>query len=121
MAEAGWYDDPTGVAGLRYFDGSSWTEHVRSEGHPPSPHEAGTERELFGETQPHPRPRGGRRTARLIAGAAVLLVTGVVGTYALLSDRGGREATAAGDSQPTSAETDGSEVTGGPASEPSTG
>lgn len=29
-SQAGWYRDPTGVEGLRYFDGSTWTDHVRS-------------------------------------------------------------------------------------------
>jgi hypothetical protein len=29
---AGWYRDPSGVAELRYFDGSQWTEHVTIDG-----------------------------------------------------------------------------------------
>jgi hypothetical protein len=29
MADAGWYDDPRGE-GLRWWDGSGWTEHVRA-------------------------------------------------------------------------------------------
>jgi hypothetical protein len=26
-APSGWYPDPTGVLGQRYFDGNDWTEH----------------------------------------------------------------------------------------------
>jgi len=36
MAEAGWYPDPAGSDGIRYFDGSGWTEHVRRPD-PPKP------------------------------------------------------------------------------------
>lgn len=34
----GWYDDPAGGGGLRYWDGSAWTDHTRrpaSDGSPP--------------------------------------------------------------------------------------
>lgn len=34
MAQAGWYNDPTGENQLRYFDGSNWTEEVAK--HPES-------------------------------------------------------------------------------------
>ena len=27
--EAGWYADPAGGSGARYWDGSQWTEHTR--------------------------------------------------------------------------------------------
>ncbi|MDZ7679910.1 MAG: phospholipid scramblase-related protein [Acidimicrobiales bacterium] len=30
--EAGWYADPMGRGELRYFDGSSWTEHISTKG-----------------------------------------------------------------------------------------
>jgi Protein of unknown function (DUF2510)/Domain of unknown function (DUF4352) len=33
---AGWYPDPDGAGGQRYWDGSAWTEH-RSPGAPPAP------------------------------------------------------------------------------------
>jgi len=32
MAEASWLADPTGVHELRYWNGSSWTEHVSDQG-----------------------------------------------------------------------------------------
>ena len=28
-AQAGWYPDPGGSAGLRYYDGQAWTEHLQ--------------------------------------------------------------------------------------------
>jgi hypothetical protein len=122
MAEAGWYDDPTGVAQLRYFDGRSWTEHVRSDEGPGSPHDAGTERQVLGDPETDdPRPRKRRRTALVVAGAALLLVTGAIGSYALFSDRGGQDAVAAADSEPRPAEPDATEVTELPAPEPSEG
>ncbi|WP_229742820.1 DUF2510 domain-containing protein [Gordonia jinhuaensis] len=27
MTPAGWYPDPSGAPGQRYFDGTQWTEH----------------------------------------------------------------------------------------------
>jgi hypothetical protein len=35
MANAGWYPDPAGGPGIRYFDGSRWTEHTATRGVPP--------------------------------------------------------------------------------------
>ena len=32
MTEAGWRPDPTGQGGLRYWDGTQWTEHVSAAG-----------------------------------------------------------------------------------------
>lgn len=32
MSAAGWFDDPRGVAELRWFDGDAWTEHVSTAG-----------------------------------------------------------------------------------------
>ena len=32
MSEASWLADPTGAHELRYWDGSSWTEHVSDQG-----------------------------------------------------------------------------------------
>ena len=51
---AGWYADPAGRFELRYWDGSTWTEHVSRAGQqftdPPSP-----------DATAGPRPRGQRR------------------------------------------------------------
>ncbi len=30
VAPAGWYDDPHGQASLRWWDGSTWTEHTHT-------------------------------------------------------------------------------------------
>ena len=35
MAEAGWYPDPAGGEGIRYFDGTRWTEHAHQPTPPP--------------------------------------------------------------------------------------
>jgi hypothetical protein len=32
MADASWLPDPTGAHALRYWNGSSWTEHVSDQG-----------------------------------------------------------------------------------------
>ncbi len=37
MPEPGWYDDPTGEAPQRWWDGERWTEHVSSPGTPAVP------------------------------------------------------------------------------------
>ena len=34
MADAGWWQDPTGRHELRYFDGNEWTAHVSDQGAP---------------------------------------------------------------------------------------
>lgn len=34
---AGWYQDPYAPSQLRYWDGSTWTEHVHSNRPPPTP------------------------------------------------------------------------------------
>ncbi len=34
MADAGWWQDPTGMHELRYFDGNEWTAHVSDQGAP---------------------------------------------------------------------------------------
>jgi Protein of unknown function (DUF2510) len=34
---AGWYTDPTGNGGLRWWDGKAWTEHLADAGAPPPP------------------------------------------------------------------------------------
>jgi hypothetical protein len=35
----GWYRDPSGEPGLRYWDGTSWTDQRKPSLVPPSPHE----------------------------------------------------------------------------------
>jgi hypothetical protein len=36
-AAPGWYADPAGRPGCRYFDGKAWTDHYDNRAHPPSP------------------------------------------------------------------------------------
>ena len=31
-ARPGWYEDPAGTGGERYFDGDEWTKHLRGGG-----------------------------------------------------------------------------------------
>ncbi|AZS12004.1 hypothetical protein SEA_ZETZY_34 [Mycobacterium phage Zetzy] len=33
----GWYPDPSGAPGQRYFDGTEWTSHSQPPGHTPQP------------------------------------------------------------------------------------
>ncbi len=37
VAEAGWYPDPNGDSGLRFWDGSAWTEYTTEGSAPPPP------------------------------------------------------------------------------------
>ena len=39
---AGWYPDPSGQPGQRYFDGTNWTDHVSKAGQPTTDPVAGT-------------------------------------------------------------------------------
>lgn len=74
----GWYGDPAGGPGSRWWDGSSWTDHVRdrppSDDPPPPPPEAGA-----GAGLPPTLPGGKRRTGLILFGAlAVGLVAATV-------------------------------------------
>lgn len=37
MAQPGWYPDPGGGSGMRWFDGVNWTQHVQPSPPPPTP------------------------------------------------------------------------------------
>ena len=37
QADAGWYPDPQGRVGLRYWDGSTWTDHLAPHPAPVAP------------------------------------------------------------------------------------
>lgn len=52
----GWYADPTGAPGRRFFDGQTWTDHRRGEP----------------EASPPPPPRGHGKAIALVAAVAVL-------------------------------------------------
>ncbi|MER6976934.1 DUF2510 domain-containing protein [Streptomyces carpinensis] len=81
MATPGWYPDPWheggGPAGHRWWDGTTWTEHV----HAPQP------------------PRGGKRrrglVVGLVAGALILVAGGVTAAVVLTGGDGGRTAPSA--------------------------
>ena len=63
---AAWYADPGGSGGLRYWDGSAWTEHLTAPSGAPS----------YGSTA-GPAPKG-RRVWPLFVVIGVLFVVGVV-------------------------------------------
>ena len=72
----GWYDDPAGAHGSRWWDGTSWTDHVREQppGDDPPPVPASAAPGV---------PLGSRRDRRVgIAVAAVILV-GLIATTAI--------------------------------------
>lgn len=82
----GWYEDPAGGGGQRYWDGASWTDDVRPVAHQDPPYEV--------ESVPavgmsdDPPGAGGRHAGRgpLIAGAGVLLVLALAVTAVAVSD-----------------------------------
>jgi hypothetical protein len=56
---AGWYPDPDGSGGQRYWDGSAWTEHrapASPEPAAPTEEHVGTHRAAEAEPQPEPEP-----------------------------------------------------------------
>jgi hypothetical protein len=68
MPPAGWYPDPEGQPGLRYWDGATWTEHR----HQPTPEQAGA-------SPPPQNSRGTWVTLAVVAQVGVCLVTFVLG------------------------------------------
>lgn len=62
---AGWYDDPSGNGGRRYFDGERWTDHFEP---PPDP-----QRQQQGETKER------EATGTIIAGYIFAFVMPIVG------------------------------------------
>ncbi len=64
---AGWFADPAGPGGLRWWDGTAWTEHTA-----PLPH---------AEPAPTPTPR--RRSRALIITLVVVIIGGLAGGLAL--------------------------------------
>src|SRR6478672_4750639 len=64
---AGWYPDPDGSGGQRYWDGSAWTEHRAPAAHEQAPPAAPAEPETAGSEQPTTvvplRPGGGAHRA----------------------------------------------------------
>lgn len=89
----GWYGDPAGTAGSRWWDGTDWTDHVRSappgDDPPPLPVGLGTG-DAEGSALPLSLSGRGRLTALVFAGALVigLVATAAVGlrTTATVSD-----------------------------------
>lgn len=75
MAEAGWYPDPSGAPGQRWWDGAQWTEHVHAAAPEPAT-----------ET---PAPKKGRgKKIGIIVGVAVALVVALVLTFSVVAIRG---------------------------------
>jgi hypothetical protein len=94
---AGWYPDPDGSDGQRYFDGQSWTEH-RAAAAPVEAHplDAGRPAQASGSNM---KVIGG-----VLAAVVVLVVVGVAAVVLTMkSDRGGVTHTPSGASAQTSA------------------
>jgi hypothetical protein len=82
--QAGWYRDPEGGTGQRYWDGDRWTDRERDAAPSSSPSSA--------DSQPMTRvaiqkARRAKQWRRVLAGVALLVVLGV-GGYAVLSGGG---------------------------------
>ncbi len=61
MAEAGWYSDPSGQRGLRFWDGSAWTDYTTTGSTPPPPPDT--------PEAANSAPQCGRPRARMIRSA----------------------------------------------------
>jgi hypothetical protein len=77
---AGWYPDPDGSGGQRYFDGQSWTDH-RS---PAAP--VAVEAPALESVGAEPKSSGpsGKVVAGIIAAVAVVLIIGAAAVYMTL-------------------------------------
>ncbi len=108
---AGWYPDPEGTGGQRYFDGRSWTDH-RS---PPAP-AAAYEAPALDALQAAPQKSGpnGKVIAGIVAAVAVLVVVGVTAVYLTMK-------TDVGDATVTHKPSDASAQTPSVGSDPETG
>ena len=108
---AGWYPDPEGTGGQRYFDGRSWTDH-RS---PPAP-AAAFEAPALDAMQAAPQKSGpnGKVIAGIVAAVAVLVVVGVAAVYLTMK-------TDVGDATVTHKPSDASAQTPSVGSDPETG
>jgi hypothetical protein len=81
---AGWYQDPGGSGGRRYWDGQRWTEHLAPPAEHPAPLHVPVHTEVAGSapgTSEGQTGRRARRSRRLVLGVAgvMVLVALVVG------------------------------------------
>ncbi len=76
---AGWYADPAGSGGLRYWDGGGWTEHVT-----PMPMAVGAYRAAVAPSPPRPK---GRRVWPWFTLIGVLFLAGVITATVMLVPR----------------------------------
>jgi hypothetical protein len=106
---AGWYSDPDGSGGQRYFDGQSWTEHRSPAA--PAAFEAPPLETMH--AAPQRSGPGGKVIAGIVAAVAVLLVVGAAGVYMTLKAD-------VGDASVTRTHSDASGQTSTAASEPAT-
>lgn len=99
----GWYADPAGTSGSRWWDGDAWTGHVRTQAPaddpPPLPDGIGTGRQDRGSTLPLAFSGRSRLTALVMFGG---LVVGLVATAAVgLRTTGSTADLARDDDQPS--------------------
>lgn len=104
---AGWYPDPDGSSGQRYFDGQSWTEHRAAPAVEAPPLEAAA-------AAPRTSGTNGKVIAGVIAAVVVLVVVGVAAVMMTLK-------TDVGDATVTRTPSDASDDTSVVPDEPETG
>jgi Domain of unknown function (DUF4352)/Protein of unknown function (DUF2510) len=104
---AGWYPDPDGSSGQRYFDGQSWTEHRAAPAVEAPPLEAAA-------AAPRTSGPNGKVIAGVIAAVVVLVVVGVAAVMMTLK-------TDVGDATVTRTPSDASDDTSVVPDEPETG
>lgn len=83
LPPAGWYDDPAGTAGSRWWDGTAWTDHVRAQApndDPPPPPGEVSSSWATEPAMPLSMSRRGRATAVV---ASVAVVVGLVAATAV--------------------------------------
>ena len=73
----GWYDDPEGVHGLRWWDGRSWTEHVQ---HAPT---QAADKWLTSGSGEQPAGSAGTSTGTVLVAAALVTLASIAGLAVL--------------------------------------
>lgn len=90
MPPPGWYADPSGEHGARWWDGARWTDHVR--GDPPADDPPPVPAHLAGDGLPLATSTGGRRVGLILA---AILTVGLIATIVVGLRVGGPSGTAA--------------------------
>ena len=84
---SGWYADPGGSGGLRYWDGRTWTEHVTSPASAASPYPSSPSPMAIGVPATVAPVAGGRKMWPWFVGIGVLFLAGVIAAIVIATPK----------------------------------